>query len=211
MSRTILRRVGVVLGVLCAVVLLAAGAGYGASSWRLNRTFSTPDEPLTLPTDPAAIERGRHFATTIGKCVDCHGENFGGKMMIDHPMLGRVADHADGNRALDRGRRPARPPRRRTPRRITDRVGDAVAVDEGHDRRGDQRPVRLPSDRPPEAVRAAVSGRRGSARSRSTASGEPPRVAAQYRHHGVAVPSGLFRRPNCAISLRRSAGVTGPV
>jgi len=44
-----------------------------------------------VPTDSASIERGRHFATAIGKCVDCHGENFGGKVMIDHPVLGRVA------------------------------------------------------------------------------------------------------------------------
>lgn len=37
------------------------------------------------------------------------------------------------------------------------------------------------------------------------------RATPQYPHHPAVTPSGCFLRTNCAISLSRSAGVTGPL
>ena len=90
MPRKWLRRAGVALASLLALLVLAAGAGYGASARRLNRTYRAPDEALSIPTDAASLARGRHLATAIGKCVDCHGDNLGGRIVIDDPALGRV-------------------------------------------------------------------------------------------------------------------------
>lgn len=90
MLRKWLRRAGLALAGLLALLVLAAGAGYAASARRLNRTHRAPDESLSIPTDSASLARGRHLATAIGKCVECHGENLGGKVFLDHPTLGRV-------------------------------------------------------------------------------------------------------------------------
>ena len=38
-------------------------------------------EPVAVPGDPAAVERGAHLART--RCVFCHGDDLGGKKFID--------------------------------------------------------------------------------------------------------------------------------
>lgn len=37
-----------------------------------------------------AIERGRHLIETRYPCADCHGNDFGGDVMIDEPLIGRL-------------------------------------------------------------------------------------------------------------------------
>ena len=91
MIRKWLRRAGLALAGLLVLLVLAAGAGYGASARRLNRTYRAPAESLSIPTDSASLARGKHLATAIGKCVACHGDDLSGKMFIDDPALGRVA------------------------------------------------------------------------------------------------------------------------
>ena len=90
MSRKWLRRAGLALASLLVLLVLAAGAGYGASARRLNRTYRAPAEALSIPTDSASLARGKHLATAIGKCVACHGDDLSGKIFIDDPALGRV-------------------------------------------------------------------------------------------------------------------------
>jgi len=86
--KTIVRRTALVVGVLVGVLVLAAGAGWGVSSYRLNRHFDLPSVSLTIPTDSAEVARGRHLAVAIGKCVDCHGDDFGGKVVVNDPAVG---------------------------------------------------------------------------------------------------------------------------
>jgi mono/diheme cytochrome c family protein len=90
MLRKALRRAGVTLGVLLMAVVLAGAGGYAASSRILDRTYALPSERLDVPTDAASIERGRHLATAIAKCVECHGADLAGKVFIDAPALGRL-------------------------------------------------------------------------------------------------------------------------
>jgi len=86
----ILKWVGIVLGVLVGLVVIAAIGIYFASESKLNATYNAPTPNIAIPTDAAAIERGKHLATVISVCVDCHGENFGGTVFIDDPALGRI-------------------------------------------------------------------------------------------------------------------------
>ena len=76
-------------GILILVAVTAA-AGYGLSQARMSRHFTVPEHPLVLRGDSAEVTRGKRLATVRG-CVDCHGENLGGRVMFDDPALGRLA------------------------------------------------------------------------------------------------------------------------
>lgn len=90
MMQKILKWVGIVLGILVGLVVIAAVGVYFASEGTLNRKYNAPQVSVTVPSDPAAIERGRHLVTTIAVCVDCHGEDLGGGIVVDDPALGRI-------------------------------------------------------------------------------------------------------------------------
>lgn len=109
--KTLLRAIGAL------VVLVALGAG-GAFLWAssaaaksLARTIDVHivDFPIPFPLGPAeieargltpeaadeaalaeALERGRHLVESRYACSDCHGEDFGGGVMVDAPIMGRL-------------------------------------------------------------------------------------------------------------------------
>jgi mono/diheme cytochrome c family protein len=58
---------------------------------RLARTYEFPIEPIEVPSDAAAIERGRHLVTTIFFCQECHGEDLAGKPHFSDPLSGTVS------------------------------------------------------------------------------------------------------------------------
>ena len=90
--RTLLRRAAIVLGVLVLVLTMGAAAAWTASERRLTRRHPLPAaESLALATDAAALERGRHLATTVSGCAACHGADLGGAVVVDHPALGYIA------------------------------------------------------------------------------------------------------------------------
>lgn len=82
------------IGYAAGTVVLLAGAGagyvYAASNSKADKRYDIPATPIAISHDSATIARGQHFATAIGKCVDCHGEDLGGKVMVDDPALGVV-------------------------------------------------------------------------------------------------------------------------
>jgi mono/diheme cytochrome c family protein len=97
---------------LVALILVAVGGAYGWAAMRAQATFAQIFEthrvdfpvpfPLTAeelaelepgqdPTEVAlerAIERGRHLVSSRYVCGECHGESYGGGVMIDDPMIG---------------------------------------------------------------------------------------------------------------------------
>ena len=72
------------------VIAGAVAALYGYTVFRFNRSYDVATRPLTLPTDSASLARGQHVATAIGKCVDCHTADLGGKVFIDDKALGYI-------------------------------------------------------------------------------------------------------------------------
>jgi mono/diheme cytochrome c family protein len=78
-----LRWSGIVLGGLIGMVLIAAVVLYLIGGERIDKTYTIPPEMIAIPTDQTSVDRGRHLATAISKCVDCHGANLGGAIFLD--------------------------------------------------------------------------------------------------------------------------------
>jgi len=58
---------------------------------RLARIYAIPVEPIEVPSEPAAIERGRHLVSTIFFCQECHGEDLAGKPHFGDPLSGTLS------------------------------------------------------------------------------------------------------------------------
>ena len=81
MIRKILKWIGIVLGSLIGLLVLAFLVLYtiGTVKWnKLHGKYDVPVETITIPTDEAAIARGEHIAT-IRICGHCHMENLSGQ------------------------------------------------------------------------------------------------------------------------------------
>lgn len=72
----VLKIVGVVLGMLLGVLLLAGVVLYWVGNARLNKVYDFPASNITLPQDEASIEYGKHRAESL--CQGCHGEDLSG-------------------------------------------------------------------------------------------------------------------------------------
>jgi len=81
MLRKILKWIGILLGSLIGILLLAFAVLYiiGTIKWnKLHGTYDVPIEQINIPTDQASIARGEHIAT-IRMCGHCHTERLSGQ------------------------------------------------------------------------------------------------------------------------------------
>jgi mono/diheme cytochrome c family protein len=85
-----LKWTGYAVGGIAGILVLSAAGVYGASEVRYRRQYAITPPALTIPTDSATVARGAHLATSIGGCVDCHGENLAGNTVFASPALGSV-------------------------------------------------------------------------------------------------------------------------
>lgn len=88
--RKLLRFAAWTLGVVVALVLVAGGALYAYTQHHFDKKWQVAGHRLTIPTDSLSLARGRHIATALSKCADCHGEDYGGRLFIDVPPVGRL-------------------------------------------------------------------------------------------------------------------------
>lgn len=89
-GRTIVRWAARLAMGVTGLVVLAAGTGYALSERRVRARHDVPAHALTIPTDSATVQRGRHLARVRG-CQDCHGPDLAGRTIIDDPAIGRLA------------------------------------------------------------------------------------------------------------------------
>ena len=81
MIRKILKWIGIVLGSLIGLLVLAFVVLYsiGSAKWnKLHGKYDVPVETIPIPTDQASIARGEHIAT-IHMCRYCHMETLSGQ------------------------------------------------------------------------------------------------------------------------------------
>ena len=81
---------GKILGGLVVVVIMILSTIFVFSTQTLNKGIEYTDASPPIPKDSASIERGRHLSRAISKCVECHGEDLGGQVVIDAMPMGRV-------------------------------------------------------------------------------------------------------------------------
>lgn len=86
-ARKLLKFLGYGLAGIVALLAITAVTAYAVSNYRMNRQFDVHVTGVKVPADAASIERGRHLVA-IRSCSDCHGEDFGGRKVIDDPMAG---------------------------------------------------------------------------------------------------------------------------
>jgi len=76
------------------LIVLGAGAAaavYGTSERKLEARYTvTPEFAAPMVADSAVLARGEHVAKSLAKCVDCHGDDLGGGVVIDAPPIGHI-------------------------------------------------------------------------------------------------------------------------
>ena len=81
--KRVLKWIGITLGSLLTLALVAVGVLYALSGRKLSRKHEVAAEPgLTIPSDSATIARGAHLISAI-PCGECHGADLGGKVFAD--------------------------------------------------------------------------------------------------------------------------------
>ncbi|RMD87899.1 MAG: cytochrome c [Calditrichaeota bacterium] len=83
------KRLAIFLTGLIVVLLIVFALIYVISNQRMNKIYAIPEHTVALPTDSASLTYGKRLSQIRG-CVDCHGENLAGKIMIDNPIVARL-------------------------------------------------------------------------------------------------------------------------
>lgn len=86
----LLRWTAYAIAAVVGVAAVAATAVYGLSARDMGRTWTIPPSPVVAATDSAEIARGRHIVSAIAKCQDCHGDDFGGQMLMNDPVFASI-------------------------------------------------------------------------------------------------------------------------
>jgi mono/diheme cytochrome c family protein len=88
--RTLLRWTARLLVVLIAALAGFVGYLYVATSRQMSREYDVKALAVSVPTDAAAIDRGKYIATRVSMCTECHGDDLGGKVVEESFAMGRL-------------------------------------------------------------------------------------------------------------------------
>ncbi|HEY1130354.1 MAG TPA: cytochrome c [Roseateles sp.] len=88
----LLKWLGIVIGLLLAVVAAFAATGWVQADRKMARRVEVSVAAPALPTEGAALERGRYLFNSRG-CAECHGVDGGGRKVIDSGGLLVIAPH----------------------------------------------------------------------------------------------------------------------
>lgn len=87
--KNVLKWIGIVVGSLVGLVLVAGFVMFLVGNARLNKTYDFPSSELVLPTDEASLEKGRHRVESL--CAGCHGPDLSGiEKWFDAGPLGTI-------------------------------------------------------------------------------------------------------------------------
>jgi mono/diheme cytochrome c family protein len=89
--RKLLKWLGILLGGLLGLALVALASVYVLSERALNQRFEVPNRAVAVPSDAASIERGEHLTNVIFSCSGCHEPNLAGGVLFEDPLSGRLA------------------------------------------------------------------------------------------------------------------------
>jgi mono/diheme cytochrome c family protein len=86
--RNLLKWIGIVVGGLVAVVVIAAVGMILSTNARFSKQHTIPVETIAIPTDEASLAIGQHWAEI--HCQACHGPDLSGGPFFEDPQLGYV-------------------------------------------------------------------------------------------------------------------------
>lgn len=86
--RKVFKWIGIILGSLLTLLVVALVSMYAISSFRLNRTYKVQPESIVIPEDASAVGRGAYLYAS--NCAGCHGDGLGGKAILDDPAIGYI-------------------------------------------------------------------------------------------------------------------------
>ncbi len=85
----ILKWIGIVIGSLLGLILVAGAVMYFMGNARQNKTYDFPPSDIILPTDDASLELGKHRVDSL--CAGCHGPDLSGiEKWFDAGPIGTV-------------------------------------------------------------------------------------------------------------------------
>lgn len=90
MVRKIFKITGIVIGSIIALILIAYVVIYIDMKLRIDKTYNVQPESIKLTYDSATLALGQKLVGTR-VCAECHGEDFGGKIIHEDAMIGRVS------------------------------------------------------------------------------------------------------------------------
>jgi mono/diheme cytochrome c family protein len=88
--KTLVRWTARIVGAMLGLVALIAIVLYFLGGARLGRTYDLEVPSITVRTDSTAVARGRHLAEAVTLCQACHGEDLGGGVIFDEPLIASV-------------------------------------------------------------------------------------------------------------------------
>lgn len=84
--RKLFKWIGITLGGLLGLLVLTAIVLYFIGGAKLSKKYDVPVETISIPSDPAALQRGEHLAV-IFLCTRCHSEDLSGQVYFEAPGL----------------------------------------------------------------------------------------------------------------------------
>jgi mono/diheme cytochrome c family protein len=84
----ILKWIGIVLGGLIVIVVVAAVSLSVVGNAKLHKTIEVPNDTITIPTDDVSLARGKQIVT--GVCSGCHGPDLTGMPLLADPSIGAI-------------------------------------------------------------------------------------------------------------------------
>ena len=79
------------LTAIVSALLLSAFVGWLLFLERSGRVYALPAASLAIERTPAALARGEHLARGLAGCAECHGADFGGRVLVETPLFRAVA------------------------------------------------------------------------------------------------------------------------
>lgn len=88
--KRIFKWIGIAVGGLIVLLLVAVAVMGLIANRNLNRVHTPTASSITIPSDAAALARGKHVVHSVATCISCHGPDLAGKVFIDGMPMGVV-------------------------------------------------------------------------------------------------------------------------
>jgi mono/diheme cytochrome c family protein len=86
--RKVVKWLGIGIGVLIGLVVIAAVILYFMGASTLNKTRQVQPLALEIPVDEVALARGEYMVGV--NCTSCHGADLSGAVLLDDPLIGTL-------------------------------------------------------------------------------------------------------------------------